>query len=243
MGKWGALAAVVATFLIGQDARAQASYKIVVNPKNRISSVTKAQLATFFLDHTSWDDGQPVAAVDLPPASPVREAFSRDVLSMPAASVVAKWRTSAGFGRGDPPPLVATDRDVLAFVKQKPGAIGYVSASTDSQGVKVIDIGSAAPGVAPQMLEVGGAIPMPEKISGSAPLYPAVAKMGHLQGQVEIEVVIGPTGGVEQARVIRSAPVFDESALEAVKTWKYKPTVINGVPTPVKAKVHVAFKL
>jgi TonB family protein len=243
MRKWGALAAVVGTFFIGQDARAQASYKVVVNPENRISSVTKPQLATFFLDRTTWDDGQPVTAIDLLPASPVREAFSRDVLSMAVASVVAKWRTSSGFGRGDPPPSVATDREVLEFVKRKPGAIGYVSASTESQGVKVLAIGNADPSAGSQIVEVGGAIPMPEKVMGSAPIYPAAAKLGHIQGQVEVEVVIGKSGNVEQTRVTRSVPIFDESAIAAVKTWKYKPTLINGAPIPVKAKVRVAFTL
>ena len=105
-------------------------------------------------------------------------------------------------------------------------------------------LGSLAdPSAGSQLVEVGGAIPMPERVMGSAPIYPAAAKMGHIQGQVEVEVVIGTTGNVEQTRVTRSVPIFDQSAITAVKTWKYKPTVINGAPTPVKAKVRVAFTL
>ena len=244
MGKWIALAVVVATLMAGRDARAQERYKIIVNPANRVSSVVKTQVATFFLERTSWDDGRPVEAVDLPPASPVRESFSRDVLSMPVASVVAKWRTNSGFGRGDPPPLMATDSDVLAFVRRTPGAIGYISASAETQGVKVVSIGTVAPSAGlQQIVEVGGVIPMPERVTGVAPAYPLVARAARIRGEVAIEVVIGATGRVEQTHVVESVPMLDDAAIEAVKRWKYKPTVINGVPVPVKTKVRVAFTL
>ena len=101
----------------------------------------------------------PGCAVDLPVTSPVREAFSRDVLNMPVSSVATRWRSVSSAGRGDPPPAMATDREVLAFVRLKPGAIGYLSASTDTQGVKVISIGKAdSTASAPDVVEVGGAI-------------------------------------------------------------------------------------
>lgn len=245
MGRWGtALLAVAGMLSLGSDLRAQDGYKIVVNPANPITSASKAQVSLFFLERATWDDGQPVAPVDLPPMSPVREAFSRDILSMPVPAVIARWRNVSSLGRGDPPPSMATDREVLAYVRLKPGAIGYLSASTDTPGVKVISIGKAdSPGLPQEVVEVGGAIPMPDRILNVVPDYPLIAKSGHVQGDVDIEVIIGPAGNVEKARVMRSVPMLDQSAIAAVKKWKYKPTMINGVPVAVKTRVRVSFTL
>jgi TonB family protein len=245
MVRWGTgLLAVAGMLSLASDLRAQDGYKIV-NPANPITSASKAQVSMFFLERATWDDGQPVAAVDLPPTSPVREAFSRDILSMPVPAVVARWRNVSSVGRGDPPPSMATDREVLAYVRLKPGAIGYLSASTDTPGVKVISIGKAdSPGLPrEEVVEVGGAIPMPERIVNVAPDYPLIAKSGHVQGDVDIEVTIGPAGNIEKARVMRSIPMLDNSALAAVMKWKYKPTMINGMPVAVKTRVRVSFTL
>jgi TonB family protein len=76
-----------------------------------------------------------------------------------------------------------------------------------------------------------------------APTYPFIAKMNKVQGIVIIEAIIGANGMVEEARVIRSTPLLDEAALEAVRAWQYMPTLLNGRPTPVIMTVTVQFKL
>jgi TonB family protein len=244
MGKWRTGLAIAGTLLLGSNLWAQDGYKVIVNPANPIASASKAQLSNFFLDKATWDDGQPVVAVDLPVTSPVREAFSRDILNMPPSAVVARWRNVSGAGRGDPPPAMATDREVLAFVRLKPGGIGYLSAAADTQGVKVISIGKVdSTGSSQEPVEVGGAIPMPERLVNVRPDYPLIAKSGHVEGDVDIELVIGPMGNVEKARVVRSVPMLDQSAIAAVKKWKYKPTIINGVPVAVKTRVRISFAL
>jgi protein TonB len=60
---------------------------------------------------------------------------------------------------------------------------------------------------------------------------------------VEIEIVVRSDGEVEHARVIRSVPLLDSAALEAVRKWKYSPTIVNGVAVPVRFSVGVAFTL
>ena len=239
MGKWRPIFALAGVLACGSDLWAQEGYKIIVNPANPVSAASKAQISSFFLDKATWDDGQAVAAVDLPLTSPVREAFSRDVLNMPVSAVSARW-----LGRGNPPPAMATDREVLAYVRLKPGAIGYLSAATDTQGVKVIALGKAeSSGPSQEFVEVGGAIPMPDRIVNVTPEYPLIARSGHVQGDVDIEVIIGPAGTVEKVRVVRSVPMLDQSAMAAVKQWKYKPTIINGTPVSVKTRVRVSFTL
>jgi len=214
-------------------AQAQDAYKIVVNQANPAASVSKIQLAQFFLDRATWDNGTPVAAVDLPATSPVREAFSRELLGN------GKWKDASA-----PPPTVATDREVLAYVRLKPGAIGYVAASTETQGVKVLPVGRAdGGGAAQQIVDVGGAIPMPERLAGPQPEYPTVARNSRVQGDVDIEVIIDAAGNVDKARVVKSIPLLDDAALYAVKRWRYKPTVLNGTAVTVRTRVRVSFTL
>ena len=221
-------------------ARAEDSFKVIVNQANPVASLSKAKLAQYFLDRATWDDGTPVAAVDLPATSPVRETFSRELLGMSVTSGSAKWGAA---GHGDPPPTMATDREVLAFVRLKPGAIGYVASSTDTAGVKVLSIGRSDSGSTPDVVDVGGAIPMPERVVNATPEYPLVAKNGHVQGDVDVELVIGTTGSVESARIVKSIPQLDRAALDAVKRWRYKPTILNGAAVAVRTRVRVSFSL
>jgi TonB family protein len=55
------------------------------------------------------------------------------------------------------------------------------------------------------------------------PVYPELAKRINLSGTVNIEVTITPSGTVKAAKVIGGSPVLVQSALEAVKRWKYEP--------------------
>jgi TonB family protein len=239
------LMAAAGVLLWVTSASAQDGFRVIVNPANPTTALTKAQISNLFLRRTvSWDDGRPVAPVDQTDAS-VREAFARDVLGMPATSAFSQAQQAAASGRGEPPVSVASDREVLAFVRLKPGAIGYVSAAAPVQGVKVLALGaSSARGDGGQdPLPVGGAVRAPAKIVDARPVYPDLARQTKTQGMVEIEIVIGPTGDVEQARVIRGVALLDRAALDAVRKWKYAPTIVNGVAVPVKMAVGVSFAL
>jgi hypothetical protein len=114
----------------------QETYRIIVNVANPIEGLTKPEAARLFLTRATWDNGEPAFPVDLTATSPVREDFSRDVLGIAVAAAVQQWKKAAG----EPPPAVATDREVLAFVRLKRGAIGYVSSAANIQGVKVVAI-------------------------------------------------------------------------------------------------------
>lgn len=228
------------------SASAQDGYRIIVNPSNPTTALTKAQVSSLFLRRTvSWEDGRPAAPVDQTDAA-VREAFARDVLGMSATSAFAQAQSAAASGRGEPPVSVASDREVLAFVRLKPGAIGYVSASAPVQGVKVLALGR--PGergteTAQEPLAVGGVVKAPVKIVDVRPIYPELAKQTKAHGMVEIDLVVGPNGDVEQARVTKSVPLLDRAALDAVRKWKYAPTIVNGIAVPVKISVGLSFAM
>jgi TonB family protein len=92
-------------------------------------------------------------------------------------------------------------------------------------------------------LRVGGVIAPPRKIVNVAPIYPQEAKDAKVQGVVVIETVIDESGAVREAWVLKSVPLLDGPALEAVKQWRFEPTLLNGVPTAVRCTVTVNFTL
>ena len=102
-----------------------------------------------------------------------------------------------------------------------------------------------APAPADAPIRVGGNIRPPTKIKDARPVYPSIAQAARVEGMVIIETTIGPTGRVLEARVgaIKSIPLLDAAALEAVRQWEFTPTLLNGSPVPVVLTVTVNFAL
>ena len=92
-------------------------------------------------------------------------------------------------------------------------------------------------------IRVGGQIRPPIRIKEVAPVYPAIARSARVQGDVVIEATIDQEGNVADARVVKSVPLLDQAALDAVRQWHYRPTLLNGVPTAVVTTVTVKFTL
>lgn len=102
---------------------------------------------------------------------------------------------------------------------------------------------TAPPPARPKPLRVGGNIQPPQKTKHVNPNYPAIARAARVQGVVIIEATIGPDGRVQEAKVLRSIPLLDQAALEAVTQWEFTPTLLNGVPVAVVMTVTVNFTL
>ena len=100
---------------------------------------------------------------------------------------------------------------------------------------------SEAPPSAP--IRVGGEIEAPRKTRHVNPVYPRDAVAARIQGAVILECTISPQGEVVQVKTLRSVPMLDDAAIEAVRQWEYTPTLLNGVPVPVIMTVTVNFKL
>jgi protein TonB len=94
-----------------------------------------------------------------------------------------------------------------------------------------------------QPVRVGAGVRQPTKIRDAAPLYPPIAREARIEGLVIIEALIDVDGRVQQARVLRSTPLLDQAALDAVRQWQYTPTLLNGQPVPVLMTVTVTFRL
>jgi protein TonB len=92
-------------------------------------------------------------------------------------------------------------------------------------------------------VRVGGNIKPPTKTHDVRPVYPPIAQSARVQGVVIIEATIGADGRVKDTKVLRSIPLLDQAAVDAVKQWRFTPTLLNGVPVPVIMTVTVNFTL
>ena len=90
---------------------------------------------------------------------------------------------------------------------------------------------------------VGGNIAVPKKIKDVRPVYPTIAQANRVSGTVIIQATIGADGRVQNAVVIKSIPLLDQAALEAVRQWQFTPTRLNGIPIPVIMTVTITFNL
>jgi protein TonB len=86
-------------------------------------------------------------------------------------------------------------------------------------------------------------IKAPRKIVDVAPVYPALAQQVRKEGVVILETVIDANGGVESVRVLRSVPLLDQAAVDAVRQWRFTPATLNRQPVPVVMTVTVNFTL
>lgn len=75
------------------------------------------------------------------------------------------------------------------------------------------------------------------------PVYPVDAKKAHIQGKVQLDAIVGKTGEVEQLKVISGPKELQQSSLDAVRQWTYKPFLLNGAPVEVKTTINIIYSL
>jgi protein TonB len=89
----------------------------------------------------------------------------------------------------------------------------------------------------------GGDVKAPERTSYTAPVYSEIARAARVEGTVILEATIDETGTVRNVVVLRSIPLLDRAAIDAVLRWRYTPTRLNGLPVAVLMTVTVTFRL
>ncbi|MGO9263056.1 MAG: TonB family protein [Bryobacteraceae bacterium] len=97
--------------------------------------------------------------------------------------------------------------------------------------------------LAPRRIKVEGAAQQAMVISQPRPLYPPLAIQARIEGVVELNAIIGKDGTVQDLTVARGHPFLVQSAVDAVKQWRYRPTLIDGEPVEVQTTIDVNFTL
>lgn len=80
-------------------------------------------------------------------------------------------------------------------------------------------------------------------INKSIPVYPAIAKAAGVQGTVVLQAMISKSGTIENLHVVSGPPMLAQAAVDAVKTWRYRPYMLNQQPVEVETTVNVVFTL
>ena len=94
---------------------------------------------------------------------------------------------------------------------------------------------------APSRIRVGENVQSANLIRKNAPQYPDTARSTGITGDVRLSIIIGRDGTIQNVQVISGHPLLVKSALEAVETWLYRPTLLNGSPVEVVTTVTVSF--
>lgn len=188
-------------------------------------------LAPVVLPVTAEDmDGFVMISVPKPPPLPtLKPAATAPVVNSNAAPIEAPTAITKETG------LEAGFENTVANVIDG-GIAGEITSG-------IVEPIAPAPPPVQAPLRVGGHIRAPVKVRDVPPIYPQIAQAARVQGMVILEATIGADGQVLNARVLRSVPLLDQAALDAVGQWRFTPTLLNGVPVPVVMTVTVQFTL
>jgi protein TonB len=99
------------------------------------------------------------------------------------------------------------------------------------------------PKVTPKRVSVGGQVQSAKLVNQVRPIYPPLAKQARISGTVRLHAIISKDGSVQQLEMISGHPLLVQSALDAVRQWRYQPTLLNGEPVEVETFIEVVFTL
>jgi TonB family protein len=115
---------------------------------------------------------------------------------------------------------------------------------TESMVVSGKRSGQAGPAPGPRRVRVGGNVQAARLMSGPKPAYPPRAEAAGVQGRVVLQAVILMDGGIGGLSALSSPdPELTQAAMDAVKQWRYQPTLLNGQPVEIVTTISVNFRL
>ena len=92
-------------------------------------------------------------------------------------------------------------------------------------------------------LRISSDLQQAKLVSNPMPVYPVLARRGRVEGTVRLTATISKDGSVEKVETVSGHAILEQAAVEAVRRWKYRPTVLNGEPVEVVTTIDVVFKL
>lgn len=144
-----------------------------------------------------------------------------------------------GFESTDGTPYFLSFHALPGEVKkggQVEGRVGGVVGGTVGRGMEEKVKGGVG------ALRAVGEIKPPKLVKKVDPVYPEIARQAGVEGAVILEAETDPMGNVVRVQVLRSIPLLDQAAIDAVRQWKYEPVVIDGQPKGIIFTVTVAFR-
>jgi protein TonB len=147
------------------------------------------------------------------------------------------------------PSRIPNDLKMLAGTEPPPSS-GFASSGMDNMGgngsAGNVFSGSKGPKVkiaAPSKMSISAGVAGGLLVQKTSPAYPQIAREARVSGTVVIQATISKTGSLENLHVVSGPAMLRQPALDAVKTWRYKPYVLDGEPVDVETTVSVNFAL
>ena len=196
-------------FLLSGAAWAQV-VKVIANSSVQADSISAGDLKSVYLEEKSSLPGGGHVEPVLAKGGPAHEVFLKQVLGRTDSDLQLYYRSLVFTGRGSIPKTLDSDQAVVAYVAKTRGAIGYVSTSTNADGVRTLDLTSS-----------GGS--ERKLITRIEPDYPAMLRERGIGGTVRMRVVIAPSGTVKQVELRGGDAALGAAAIAAVQKWKYAP--------------------
>ncbi len=174
-----------------------------------------------------------VPEVQPPPAATPAPSTPATAVNTSAVPIVA------------PDSLVPEARDLPDTVLEGAGVPGSIGDPPgDPLGIgPPVRAAAPAPPVPQPPVRPGGVVRPPQKVHHVAPVYPPIAQAARVSGTVILEALIAEDGSVREVKVLRSATLLDAAAIDAVRQWRFTPTLLNGTPVQVIMSVTVTFTL
>jgi TonB family protein len=176
--------------------------------------------------------------------SPVEAKILKSIplLDQAAIDAVRQWRYTPTTLNGVPVPVIMTVTVNFALDGSRQSdqaAMGAVASNQSLAAASADNVMSYPPNV----VRIGGDVKAPERVKYVAPVYPEVAQTSRVAGVIVVEALIDEAGNVSMAKVLKSIPLLDQAAIDAVLQWKYTPTLLNGAAVPVVMTVTINFTL
>ena len=94
----------------------------------------------------------------------------------------------------------------------------------------------------PLRIRVGGNVQLAKLIHKVNPIYPDEAKAAHTKGTVVLHVVLATDGTPKEVQLVSGDPVLGQAAVDAVRQWQYRTTLLNGNPVEVDTTILIEFR-
>jgi protein TonB len=177
----------------------------------------------------------PPAAPDEPTPQPAHASPGGS--SFTPVSLMPPRLVPTGIPTDDGPEPPAPGRDFTGFGDNVGVPFGMGTGTSNQHGAPIVTLAPKGPVRLPSKM-VEGLL-----IRKTIPVYPSIGIAIHAQGTVVLQATISKTGTIENLRVISGPPLLQQAAIDAVKTWQYKPYLLNDQPVEVETTVNVVFTL
>jgi periplasmic protein TonB len=168
-----------------------------------------------------------------PPPAPKTQVIQRPRIVQPQRMVA--------------PTVIPKKIEVVKDAAPDVGAIGGVGVPGGTGGPLGGIVSSIAPPppkpVTPQRIRVGGNVQAASLLRQVQPVYPQIARTAHISGTVLLHAVIAKDGTIQELTYVSGPALLMRAAMDAVREWRYKPTLLNGEPVEVDTTIQVVFSL